>query len=43
MNWRSYQEEKEDASLGLDFPFHRGEWILVAFATKKIKKYYICE
>jgi hypothetical protein len=30
------QEEKPDAFLELDFPFHKGNWILVASAMKKI-------
>jgi hypothetical protein len=29
------------AILKVDFPFWSGKWVLVAFITKKIKKYYV--
>jgi hypothetical protein len=36
-----YQEQKQDVFLELDFPFPQEKWILVAFATRKIKNHYI--
>jgi hypothetical protein len=38
MNWRSYEEEKQDASDEVGFPFQKGEWILIAFAAKKMRR-----
>lgn len=36
-----YQDGKQDAFLELNFPFQQGNWILVDFATIKIKKHFI--